>query len=45
MYSLRILPVIKDDKTIIQTARHLTRWLTKKEHSTIELPPFEKEEE
>ena len=45
MYSLRIIPVIKDDKTIIQTARHLTRWLTKKEHSTIELPPFEKEED
>lgn len=44
MYSLRIIPVIRDDKTIIQTARHLCRWLNKSETSTIELPPFEKEE-
>lgn len=44
MYNLRVLPVIRDDKSIIQTARHLVRWLKKSTQSTIELPPFEKEE-
>jgi len=44
MYSKRCLPVIRDDKGIIQTARHLTRWLNKATSSTIELPVFEKEE-
>lgn len=44
MYSLRVLPVIRDDKQIIQTARHLVRWLNKATTSTIELPCFEKEE-
>lgn len=44
MYSLRCLPVIRDDKQIIQTARHLVRWLHHAEHSTIELAPFEREE-
>lgn len=44
MYSLRCLPVIRDDKQIIQVARHLVRWLNKQEESTIELPCFEKEE-
>lgn len=44
MYNKRVLPVIRDDKQIIQVARHLTRWLNKVSHSTIELPPFEKEE-
>lgn len=44
MYSERCLPVIRDDKQIVQTARHLVRWLNKSTESTIELPPFEKEE-
>jgi len=44
MYSERCIPVIRDDKQIIQTARHLVRWLNKTEESTIELPVFEKEE-
>ena len=44
MYSLRVLPVIRDDKQIVQVSRHLTRWLNKAEYSTIELPCFEKEE-
>jgi len=44
MYDHRVLPVIRDDKTIIQTSRHLTRWLNKTSVSTIELPVFEKEE-
>lgn len=44
MYNHRCLPVIRDDKMIIQTARHLVRWLNKSTESTIELPPFEKEE-
>lgn len=44
MYSERCINVIRDDKTIIQTARHLVRWLNKSEVSTIELPVFEKEE-
>lgn len=44
MYSLRCLPVIRDDKQIIQTARHLVRWLHRAKSSTIKLPPFEDEE-
>lgn len=44
MYSKRCLPVIRDDKQIIQVSRHLTRWLNKVTSSTIELPCFEKEE-
>lgn len=44
MYNKRVLPVIRDDKQIIQVSRHLTRWLNKVDVSTIELPPFEKEE-
>lgn len=44
MYSERCIPVIKDDKTIIQTARHLVRWIKKEEYSTIVIPPFEREE-
>lgn len=44
MYSERCIPVIRDDKMIIQTARHLCRWLNKSCTSTIELAPFEKEE-
>ena len=44
MYSERCIPVIRDDKQIVQTARHLVRWLNKAEMSTIELAPFEKEE-
>ena len=44
MYDKRILPVIRDDKQIIQVSRHLTRWLNKVTSSTIELPCFEKEE-
>lgn len=44
MYKERCIPVIKDDRQIIQTARHLVRWLKREGRSTIELPPFEKEE-
>lgn len=44
MYSLRVIDVIRDDKGIIQVARHLTRFLNKTEESTIELAPFETEE-
>lgn len=44
MYDKRILPVIRDDKQIIQVSRHLTRWLNKVTSSSIELPVFEKEE-
>lgn len=44
MYSERCIPVIKDDKTIIQTARHLVRWINKAEYSTVVMPPFEQEE-
>ena len=44
MYAERVLPVMRDDKTIVQTARHLVRWLNKTSYSSIELAPFEKEE-
>jgi hypothetical protein len=44
MYDKRVLPVIRDDKQIIQVSRHLTRWLNKVTTSSIELPVFEKEE-
>jgi len=44
MYSKRLIDVIRDDKGIVQVARHLTRFLNKSTTSTIELPPFEKEE-
>jgi len=44
MYNLRVLPIIRDDRAIIQTARHLTRWLKRTEDSTIQIPPFESEE-
>lgn len=44
MYNKRCLPVIRDDKQIIQVSRHLTRWLNKVTRSTIELLVFEKEE-
>lgn len=44
MYNERCLNVIRDDKSIVQVARHLVRWLNHAQHNTIELPPFEKEE-
>lgn len=45
MYSLRVIPVMRDDNTIRQTARHLCRWLNKSESCPTDfLPPFEKEE-
>jgi len=44
MYCKRLIPVIRDDKSIVQTARHLTRFINKKDESTIELAPFENEE-
>lgn len=44
MYNKRCINVIRDDKQIVQTARHLVRWLKKLSYSTIELAPFEKEE-
>jgi len=44
MYAKRLIPVIRDDKSIVQTARHLTRFINKKDESTIELAPFENEE-
>lgn len=44
MYEKRLIGVLRDDKAIIQVARHLVRWINKTAYSTIELPPFEKEE-
>ena len=44
MYKDRLIAVIRDDRAIVQTARHLTRFLNKSENSTIEIPAFEKEE-
>lgn len=44
MYAERCLPVIRDDRQIIQVARHLCRWLNHSTHSTIVIPPFEQEE-
>lgn len=44
MYSERCINVIRDDKTIVQTARHLVRWINKTTTNTIELAPFEQEE-
>lgn len=44
MYNLRVLSVIRDDKLIVQTSRHLVRWLNKSTKSSIVLPVFEKEE-
>lgn len=44
MYSERCLPVIRDDRSIVQIARHLVRWLARTEDDVIELAPFEKEE-
>ncbi|AXQ65472.1 MAG: hypothetical protein [Circular genetic element sp.] len=44
MYNERCINIIKDDRTIIQTARHLTRFLNKTDYSTIVLAPFETEE-
>lgn len=44
MYAERTIAVIKDDRQIIQVARHLCRWLKELRYSTIELPCFEKEE-
>lgn len=44
MYNKRLIPVIKDDKSILQVSRHLTRWVKKVDESTLELAPFEKEE-
>lgn len=47
MYQKRCIPVIRDDKQIVQTARHLCRWLTQSEHcsdNAISLAPYEHEE-
>jgi len=44
MYSDRVIPIIRDDKQIVQTARHLVRFINKADQSTIDLAPFEKEE-
>ena len=44
MYNERCINVIRDDKTITQTARHLTRWLNRATECTYELAPFENEE-
>lgn len=44
MYNLRLIPVIRDDKQIVQTARHLTRWIKKTDTDTIQMAPFEYEE-
>ena len=41
MYSLRVIDVIRDDKSIIQVSRHLSRYINKAESSTIEPNPFE----
>lgn len=45
MYNERCINVMRDDKTIRQTARHLSRWLNKTSESCMqELAPFEKDE-
>lgn len=44
MYNKRLIDILRDDKVIIQVARHLVRFLNKSSESTIELPCFEKEE-
>lgn len=44
MYNKRVIDIIRDDKGIVQVARHLVRFLKKATESTIELAPFEKEE-
>lgn len=44
MYKERCINVIRDDKAIHQTARHLVRFLGKIDDDVWELPPFEKEE-
>lgn len=44
MYSERSIKILRDDKCIIQTARHLVRYLKRTDESTIALPPFEEEE-
>lgn len=44
MYGLKCINIIRDDKAIIQTARHLVRFINGTCQSTIELPVFEKEE-
>lgn len=36
MYSMRLIDVIKDDRTIIQVSRHLARFINKVTESTIE---------
>jgi len=44
MYNKRLIAVIRDDKAIIQTARHLCRWVKREHESTIHMAPFELEE-
>lgn len=44
MYSLDAIAVLRDDKAIIQTAKHLCRFLRKEEYCTFELPCFDQEE-
>ena len=44
MYAIDAIKILKDDNTIKQTAKHLVRYLLKKDESTIELAPFETEE-
>lgn len=44
MYKEDRIKILRDDKTISQTARHLVRYLLNKETCTFEPPPFEPEE-
>lgn len=44
MYSLDLIKILRDDKTIIMTARHLVRYLKKQDYDSIVLPEYEKEE-
>jgi hypothetical protein len=44
MYNERCLSVIKEDRQIIQVARHLVRWIKREQYCTFEIPAFEKEE-
>lgn len=41
MYSKRLIKVVRDDKTIIQTAKHLHRYVTKMSVSNVEIAPWE----
>jgi len=44
MYGLDLIKILRDDKTIIQTAKHLVRFIKQADECTFDLPQFEVEE-